>query len=42
MIGKLTRKSRVAARNGRPFAANPLLAESLPRWRSSVVQCVLL
>ncbi|MGO4474877.1 peptidoglycan D,D-transpeptidase FtsI family protein [Massilia sp. 2TAF26] len=42
MIGRFTRKSRVAARNGRPFAANPLLAESLPRWRSSVVQCVLL
>lgn len=42
MLRKTTQRSRVAGRQGRPFSANPLLAESLPRWRSSLVQCVLL
>jgi cell division protein FtsI (penicillin-binding protein 3) len=42
MLDKLTHRGRVTGRHGRPFAANPLLAESLPRWRSSVVQCALL
>ena len=37
-----TRAVRVAGRTGRPFARNPLLADSLPRWRSRLVQGALL
>ena len=34
--------SRMTRQRGRPFHANPLLAERLPRWRSILVQCLLL
>lgn len=35
------RHKRATVRNGRPFAANPLLAQSLPVWRSKLLQCIL-
>jgi cell division protein FtsI (penicillin-binding protein 3) len=36
------RRPRVVTRKGKPFAANPLLAERLPRWRSRLLQLLLL
>jgi cell division protein FtsI (penicillin-binding protein 3) len=41
MLSRLTRRRRVAVRTGRPFAANPLLAQGLPLWRSRLLQCIL-
>jgi cell division protein FtsI (penicillin-binding protein 3) len=41
MIARLSRKRRVVRRLGKPFAANPLLAESLPRWRSRILLLAL-
>lgn len=42
MLKQLTHRRRVVDHKARPFAANPLLAPSLPRWRSGVLQCALL
>lgn len=42
MLKPILHKPRVVRRNGRPFAASPLLADALPRWRSRFLQCLIL
>ena len=42
MLKYLTQTNRITRQRGRPFHANPLLAQRLPRWRSIVLQCLLL
>ncbi|HBI68166.1 MAG TPA: cell division protein [Massilia sp.] len=41
MLKQLPRTRRVVRRNGKPFAASPLLADALPRWRSRFLQRLL-
>ncbi len=42
MFKQITSRRRVVRQHGKPFAASPVLAEALPRWRSSFLQCVFL